>query len=218
MVLAVLTTMFQVALPINAASLVEEVDVERNGEVEVEFREDVKYNNLKVTVKDANGKSVAINVIEVDEDGVEFKLTSFTQGAKYTFEISGITVLSTNKKTSVTGSFKMPGTAQNTTTQKPKWVRNGNVWTYRLSDGSLAKGWKKISGDWYYFNSRGEMQTGWLKLGNKWYYLDDDGEMETGWEKIRGKYYYFNQSGVMQANKWIGRYHVNASGVWDRTR
>ena len=70
----------------------------------------------------------------------------------------------------------MSGTAQQTV--KVKWVRNGKVWTYRLSDGSLAKGWKKI----------------------------------------RGKYYYFNQSGVMQANKWIGRYHVNASGVWDKTR
>ena len=42
--------------------------------------------------------------------------------------------------------------------------------------------------------------------------------MRTGWLQQGGNWYYLNGSGAMATNTWIGRYHVNTSGLWDRTR
>ncbi|MCQ4669966.1 hypothetical protein NE689_01435 [Lactonifactor longoviformis] len=62
------------------------------------------------------------------------------------------------------------------------------------------------------------MATGWLKLGSTWYYLKDNGAMATGWIKVQGKWYYCQSSGKMVADAWVGKYYVNESGVWTRTR
>ena len=62
------------------------------------------------------------------------------------------------------------------------------------------------------------MQTGWLKAGRSWYYLSASGAMKTGWLKQGRTWYYLKGSGAMATNQWIGRYHVNASGKWDKTR
>ena len=116
------------------------------------------------------------------------------------------------------------------------WVRSGNRWWYRHSDGSYTKsdwekingkwyyfdregwmltGWQKVSGTWYYMDGSGAMLTGWQKIGGTWYYLDGSGAMLTGWQKIDGKWYYLKDSGAMASNTWIGNYYVNGSGVWE---
>ena len=116
------------------------------------------------------------------------------------------------------------------------WVRSGNRWWYRHSDGSYTKsnwekidgkwyyfdpegwmltGWQKIGGTWYYMNGSGAMLTGWQKIGGTWYYMNGSGAMLTGWQKIDGKWYYMNSSGAMASNTWIGDYYVNGSGVWE---
>ena len=116
------------------------------------------------------------------------------------------------------------------------WVRSGNRWWYRHSDGSYTKsdwekingkwyyfdregwmltGWQKVSGTWYYMDGSGAMLTGWQKIGGTWYYLNGSGAMLTGWQKIDGKWYYLKDSGAMASNTWIGNYYVNGSGVWE---
>ena len=98
-----------------------------------------------------------------------------------------------------------------------KWVKSAKGWWYSYSDGSYAKGWKKIGGKWYYFDASGYMASNewrrgyWLskngtqtykgraKWGSykdsngktKWYYSDDQGWGAMGWQKIDGKWYYF---------------------------
>lgn len=118
------------------------------------------------------------------------------------------------------------------------WVKISNKWYYLDSNGVMQKGWIKINGKkyylsskgvrktgwvkikskWYYFNSKGVMKTGWVKLKGKWYYLNSKGVMQTGWVKIKGKRYYLYKDGHMAKNTWIGKYHVNASGVRDAKR
>lgn len=39
--------------------------------------------------------------------------------------------------------------------------------------------------------------------------------MQIGWQKIGGTWYHFNGSGAMATNEQIGKYHVNANGLWD---
>ena len=38
-----------------------------------------------------------------------------------------------------------------------KWVKSAKGWWYSYSDGSYAKGWKKVGGKWYYFDASGYM-------------------------------------------------------------
>ena len=64
----------------------------------------------------------------------------------------------------------------------------------------------------------GAMATGWLLDGKNWYYLKSSGAMATGWIQVSGKWYYLKDNGAMAANTWIGKYYVNGSGVWTKTR
>lgn len=98
------------------------------------------------------------------------------------------------------------------------WQLIGNVWYYFDTYGAMMTGWQKIGTTWYYFNSSGAMLTGWQNIGTDRYYFNGSGAMLTGWQTIGGKDYYFESWGAMARNKWIGKYHVNADGVWDQTR
>lgn len=101
-----------------------------------------------------------------------------------------------------------------------KFIKQGNKWSYRLSDGTRAKncllsingktyyfsakgyrqsGWKKIGSDYYYFGKQSEgymYKLRWLKSGSKTYFLKKSGKRATGWMTWQGKTYYFNQKGV----------------------
>lgn len=112
-----------------------------------------------------------------------------------------------------------------------KWVKTGDSYTYRYSDGTLALDcWLEITWNdtkhWYYFNAKGVMMTGWVKdnLGN-WYYLNPTsngvyGSMVTGWNLIDGKWYYFNEKGdgfkgtMLYDTTTPDGYKLDKSGVW----
>ncbi len=42
--------------------------------------------------------------------------------------------------------------------------------------------------------------------------------MGVDWLQTGGTWYYLNGDGSMAADTWVGRYHVDGSGAWDRTR
>ena len=62
------------------------------------------------------------------------------------------------------------------------------------------------------------MVTGWFQEGRTWYYLKGSGAMATGWIEDRNKWYYLQSDGAMLEEAWIGKYYVNQSGVWTKTR
>ena len=74
------------------------------------------------------------------------------------------------------------------------WKHNSKGWWYAYSNGTYAKGMKKIGGATYYFDSKGWMKTGWQHAtGNSdWHYFNKSGAMKTGWLKSSGKWYYLN--------------------------
>ncbi len=215
--LAIILGICSTFTPVMAYSIVEDVEVESNSVVEVELTKNVKYQNPKVIVKDSSGNTYSASLIEFDSDDLKFYVNGLKANTKYTFSISGVKIRNTNANADVTGSFK---TRNRVTAYQLKkgWIRDSKGWWYRNANGSYPKNqWKRIGDDWYHFDKYGYMQTGWQKISGKWYYFDEDGEMETGWEKIGNKYYYFDRNGALQTNKWIGRHHVNANGVWDRS-
>lgn len=120
--------------------------------------------------------------------------------------------------------------------QTAKWMKGSKGWWYRYSNGSYAKGlkkignatyyfdsngwmktgWKKISGSWYYFASSGAMKTGWQKIGKSWYLMASNGKMLTGWRTVSGKKYYLGSDGAMKTG-WLKSggawYYLNSSGI-----
>ena len=98
------------------------------------------------------------------------------------------------------------------------WQHINGRWYYLDASGAMQTGWKLLNGKWYYMNTSGAMQTGWQHIDGKWYYLNDSGAMLTGWQKINGKWYYMYSNGAMAENTWVGKYFVNSSGAWIKTR
>lgn len=110
-----------------------------------------------------------------------------------------------------------------------QWIRSGDRWWYRHSDGSYTvNGWETINQKKYHFDKNGWMQTGWQKINGSWYYLgpvgdgamrknqwvDDsylgsDGKMMTAcWVDD----YYVGISGKITKNQWVQDYYAGADG------
>ncbi|WP_166078447.1 N-acetylmuramoyl-L-alanine amidase family protein [Xiamenia xianingshaonis] len=116
------------------------------------------------------------------------------------------------------------------------WKEVGGTWYYlnranEGTEGAMAIGWKKVGGEWYYLAGSGAMRSGWQKLGGVWYLLNAThdgtfGRMLEGWQRVDARtgvptsansWYYLNPgSGAMAANRWVGGYYVDASGLWVR--
>ena len=66
-----------------AAPVIEDVEYEGRGLVEVEFKKDVRYKNVKVTVKNAAGTKMTAKIVDKDEDDLTFFVKNLKPGAKY---------------------------------------------------------------------------------------------------------------------------------------
>ena len=122
------------------------------------------------------------------------------------------------------GQKNSNGAASKGTTEKVGWFKEGDIWSYRYPDGSLARGgWLDIDGHWYYFDVDARMMTGWLDLNGNKYYLQESGQMAEGWARIDQKWYYFlpfaedgQPAGALARSGWrvIGPYYyyINDDG------
>ena len=97
-------------------------------------------------------------------------------------------------------------------TVREKWYKEDGYWKYRLFDGEMTIGWRKIDGVYYFFNGQGQMQAGkWLhlkdsreKIDGNWYYLNNNGDMrETGWFNQDGNWYYITSTGARSYNELL---------------
>ena len=84
------------------------VTYEGFGFVEVDFLQDVNYENPTVTVTDASGAPVTAAIVQLDDDDLTFQITDFAADAAYNFTISGVRVGRNGSYTSVSGSFTVP--------------------------------------------------------------------------------------------------------------
>ena len=82
-----------------------------------------------------------------------------------------------------------------------EWNTQEGFWTYRQSNGILAKGWQNIDNRWYFFKADTSLtHSGWYLIDDEWYYFDSDGKMVTGWLEYKGDRYYLNEDGAMLKN------------------
>lgn len=109
---AVLFTLM-LSLPVQAHAdaprpRIEEVEYKGSGKVEVDFKNDVRYRRVRLTVKDSSGKQYKARITDRDEDELDFQVSSIQPGKKYTFTLSGIKAKRGGRYTQVTGCFRTP--------------------------------------------------------------------------------------------------------------
>jgi hypothetical protein len=78
----------------------------REGELELEFCGRVQYNNPKVVIKDAAGKTYTCRICELDRDEMEIAVKGLESG-KYTVKITGIRLYGEKTYTSITATFRV---------------------------------------------------------------------------------------------------------------
>ena len=78
------------------------------------------------------------------------------------------------------------------------WIRSGDQWWYKHSDGSYTvSDWEYIDGKWYHFDSEGWMETGWIFTGGYYYLLTSSGDMNTDIYSDSNATYRFRGSGEL---------------------
>lgn len=98
--------------PVNAtAPSKEKVEYLGNGQVEIEFVQDVNYKKPKVTVKDNSGKKYTASILKKDSDDLHFRIKNYKAGRSYTFTVKGVRVKRTSKYGSVTAVVNIPAPA-----------------------------------------------------------------------------------------------------------
>lgn len=87
--------------------LIREIEYDRGDkELEIEFVKRVQYKNLKVTITDANGKTVSSKISEKNSRELELSVKNLTKGATYKVTISGIRPSGSENYLTITGTFR----------------------------------------------------------------------------------------------------------------
>lgn len=172
-------------------------------------------SGFSISISNQNYTGKALTPAPIVKDGNKV----LQLGTDYTVSYSGNTKVGTATATiigkgnyvgSKAVSFKILG--------KEEWVKSGNHWLYKNSDGTYVKNCSKvIGGKTYRFDSNGWMKTGWVKEGNYWYYHDASGAMFKGWKKLSGKWYYLYPSDGKMATDFFtegsNKYYADSSGA-----
>ena len=105
-------------IPVAAAPKIQKAKYEGKGRVDIDFATDVRYRNVKVTVKDSSGKKYNAEIIERDEDDMDFRIKNYKEGKTYTYKISGIRKWNEKKYSSVSGKITIPKAAKASSSKK----------------------------------------------------------------------------------------------------
>ena len=127
--------------------------------------------------------------------------------------------------------------AQNTTTVKSGWVKEGNAWYYYKNGSVVRNAWvgnywlgadgRMATNSWvdnnrYYVGTDGAwvkgaqhtttVKNGWVKEGNAWYYYKNGSVVRNAWAGN----YWLGADGRMATNSWVdnNRYYVGNDGAW----
>ena len=127
--------------------------------------------------------------------------------------------------------------AQNTTTVKNGWVKEGYTWYYYKNGSVVRNAWAGnywlgadgrmatnawVDGGRHYVGADGawvkgaqnttSVKSGWVKEGYTWYYYKNGSVVRNAWAGN----YWLGADGRMATNAWVdgGRYYVGTDGAW----
>ena len=93
-------------VPAEGEVAIKKIEYERDDrELEIEFAGRVEYEELRVTIEDANGKTYDASLREKDGDSVELRVSGLERGTEYRVTVSGVRLPDSANTVSVTESF-----------------------------------------------------------------------------------------------------------------
>lgn len=137
--LMVMMFMMAVAIPALASPKIREAEYEGSGRVDVEFKTDVKYKNVKVKVTDTKGKAYSTVIRSKDEDDLTFEIKSYKKGVTYKYTITGVKQKNEKNYGQVSGKVTIPATTSAPKAKKVEYDRHDNEVDF---DFTTAVQWK----------------------------------------------------------------------------
>ena len=111
MIALLLAAMLLLAVTVSASAdtpVLEDVKYEGFGYVDVDFRGNVQYSDVKISVTAEDGTVHDAEIWKLDEDDITFNEANLAAGGLYNFTISGVRSLRGGDYGSVCGSFRVP--------------------------------------------------------------------------------------------------------------
>ncbi|MCM1544250.1 MAG: hypothetical protein NC110_03025 [Ruminococcus sp.] len=161
----------------------------KDKELEFDFNSKVQYKNLKVTVKDANGKTYTTKVVDKDDDELDVSIKGLAAGKKYTYTISGIRKKGTTTYGSLSGTFSTPAAATKPSIKKVEYDKKDKELEIDFNSKVQYKNLKVTVKD-----TKGKAYT--VKVLEK-----DNDSIDTRVTLTKGTKYTVTVSGVRLANK-----------------
>lgn len=127
------------AVPALASPKIREAEYEGSGRVEVEFKTDVKYKNVKVKVTDSKGKTYSTKILNRDEDDLTFEIKNYKKGVTYKYTITGVKQKNEKNYGQVSGKVAIPASGTAPKTKKIEYDRRDNEVDF---DFTTAVQWK----------------------------------------------------------------------------
>ena len=106
--LALMLTCAAPGLSALAAGSIRNTEYSGDGRVEIEFDSSVSYDELKVSVSDAEGAQRTVSVLEKGSDELVFAIMDYKAGQTYTYTIEGIKVKNDAKSVKLSGDITIP--------------------------------------------------------------------------------------------------------------
>ena len=106
--LALMLTCAAPGLSALAAGSIRNTEYSGDGRVEIEFDSSVSYDELKVSVSDAEGAQRTVSVLEKGSDELVFAIMDYKAGQTYTYTIEGIKVKDDANSVKLSGDITIP--------------------------------------------------------------------------------------------------------------
>jgi len=150
---------------------------EGKGIVEVDFTKKVSYKNVKVTVKDNDGRSYKTSIVDKDKDDLEFQIIKYRKGKTYKFTITGIKVKGSSAYGKVSGKVKIPAEPANPISRTKAISIAVNHAKKKYDITNIKE--KEAEKDFYKGTASWEVEFK-AKMNGKWYEFDYDIDRSTG--------------------------------------
>ena len=102
-------------------------EYEGNGRVEIDFRNNVSYENLTVDVTAFMGAPQTVRILEADNDDLTFIIENILPETTYTYTVSGIREGRTGEFGSVTGEITTPAEGEVVISELEADVEDGEI-------------------------------------------------------------------------------------------
>lgn len=87
-------------------------EYEGNGRVEIDFRNDVDYENLSIGVTGPLGAAETVTILELDDDELTFSIDNVLPETTYTYTVNGIREGRSGDFGSITGEITTPAAGE----------------------------------------------------------------------------------------------------------